>query len=1101
VRQRAQHGFVLISLVALLVMGALAFLVSNLSPELLQAYRQRQTDAALMQAREALIGYALQYRDKEASQGRPGRMYGYLPLPDLGSSRNNNSGCGIGLEGCDAANFVGNAFDANGIGPTVVGRFPWRTLGTEPLRDSNGECLWLIVSSLHSRIQRSSPPPILPPMNWDTLGQLDIVVANGTTALQSTLASAHDRPIAIIFSPGPPLPGQVRSKVTPPTDDVTECGGNYDARNYLDPGTAVTLGGTTNYFATATNAASGITGDSNPSNDPDIPKAFSIQGIIQQASNNILWPGGCPAGVACSPAANDKGLTLTSDLLFATLRKSSLFRLDINSMLDRMTSCLRDIGVTASAHPLASNPCYDDTQDPQNYFSNYKDQIFVSPCAGNCAVTIDGTAPATVCPAVLVFSSQRNKPNQVRLTLSDKADPNNYLEAPNANSFITAGANYAGVSTLSRVTTPTSEYQDIVRCIPAGASFTSVDSPTLTALGFSQLSSYNATTSTLTLGSLNVTRGTVGAANATALFGCSWTPETRATGSGLRSYFKFNISNTGSPGPGFTFAAIDGDRNAANACGAASQHLGYSGNNGSTPFISAPKIAVEFDTRRNYQSVAPFVPNGFDPSRISSTTAMRTFDNGRADPSYTGGHIGLVYWGSDAPISTGYACGTGCRSPSVCDTTDNICKLPAEEDDNVHGQLPVPPALRPPPGNPSAPATVANPPPYPPPGVSKLDPNLSSTPTNQDIHVRVEIERMYAGRDDNSRLVKLVASSPITLSGLQTIDAVAVLAGDTVLVTAQTDAKTNGVYLASAGAWTRDASADEGIDLPPGTTWFIKAGSDHTGSLWRLQNSDVPVINNDALSIQRVRLPVRTVATAPITLSALQTVNGVALAAGDRVLVTAQTTSSQNGVYLASSGAWTRATPENVAAGMKDGSMWFISAGSYAGQYWRLNGDATPGASNPISIARATPNDLYSATVQTQVWMLPDSVTSANQIARMKTTTRAMTQLDPVVRYGQCTGSCPASNPAGQYCGGIETDGLRYCYTGQQPNLHDRQKLYNEQGSACSVGAACSGGQFCGIDNLCYKPALRTLRLGFTNSQDSSDQIITISNFFTTWLP
>jgi phage-related tail fiber protein len=214
----------------------------------------------------------------------------------------------------------------------------------------------------------------------------------------------------------------------------------------------------------------------------------------------------------------------------------------------------------------------------------------------------------------------------------------------------------------------------------------------------------------------------------------------------------------------------------------------------------------------------------------------------------------------------------------------------------------------------------------------------------------MSVSRSSACMPDATTTAGWSSSSPhrrSPLSGLQTIDAVAVLAGDTVLVTAQTDAKTNGVYLASAGAWTRDASADEGIDLPPGTTWFIKAGSDHTGSLWRLQNSDVPVINNDALSIQRVRLPVRTVATAPITLSALQTINGVALAAGDRVLVTAQTTSSQNGVYLASSGAWTRATPENVAAGMKDGSMWFISAGSHAGQYWRLNGDATPGASKP----------------------------------------------------------------------------------------------------------------------------------------------------------
>lgn len=1086
----------LIALLALMVMGALAFLVSNLSPEFMQAYSQRKTDAALVQAKEALIGYALRFREAnpDTNTNVPIYMYGYLPLPDLGSTRNENidpncrDASNNRLEGCDAAYFAGNATNM-----TVIGRFPWRKLGTGPLRGGNGECLWYVVSGSHQRIQQTTP------MNWDTLGQLDLVVANGTTAMYRALASAHDRPIAIIFSPGPPLPGQDRSKNPSSTDDVTECGGNYDARNYLDPGTAATLGGVTNYFAAATNAASGII------SDPDTPKAFSIQGIVQQAGNNTLWPGGCPAGVACSPAANDKGLALTSDLLFATLRKSSLFRLDINSMLDRMTSCLRDIGVTASAHPLASNPCYDDTQDPQNYFSNYKDQIFVSPCAGNCAVTIDGTAPATVCPAVLVFSSQRNKPNQVRLTLSDKADPNNYLEAPNANSFITAGANYAGVSTLSRVTTPTSEYQDIVRCIPAGASFTSVDSPTLTALGFSQLSSYNATTSTLTLGSLNVTRGTVGAANAAALFGCSWTPETRATGSGLRSYFKFNISNTGSPGPGFTFAAIDGDRNTASVCGAASQHLGYSGNNGSTPFISAPKIAVEFDTRRNYQSVAPFVPNGFDPSRISSATAMRTLDNGRADPSYTGGHIGLVYWGSDTPISTGYACTVtaDCRLPSICDA--GVCKLPAEEDDNVHGQLPVPPALRPPPGNPSAPVAVANPPPYPPPGVSKLDPSLSSTPTNQDIHVRVEIERTYAGRDDNSRLVKVVATSPIPLAGLPTIDSIALQDGDTVLVTAQTDAKTNGVYLASVGAWTRDASADEGIDLPPGTAWFIKAGSAHTGSLWRLQNSDVPAINNDALSIQRVRLPVRTVATAPITLSALQTVNGVALAAGDRVLVTKQNTMpptpSANGVYIASSGVWSRAVPENTAAGMQAGATWFVSAGSNANSYWHLNNAATPGISTNITIQPVTPNDLYSATVQTQVWMLKDSATDANQIARMKTTTRAMAQLDPVVRYGQCAGSCPASNPSGQYCGGVEADSNRYCYTGQQPNLYDRQKIYDERGSACTSGMACSAGQFCGIDQSCYRPALRTLRLGFTDSQDSRDQIITISNFFTTWLP
>jgi hypothetical protein len=55
-----------------------------------------------------------------------------------------------------------------------------------------------------------------------------------------------------------------------------------------------------------------------------------------------------------------------------------------------------------------------------------------------------------------------------------------------------------------------------------------------------------------------------------------------------------------------------------------------------------------------------------------------------------------------------------------------------------------------------------------------------------------------------------------------------------------------------------------------------------------------------------VKAPVRAVATSNITLSGLQTVGGVALAENDRVLVTAQTTGSLNGIYSASTGSWTR---------------------------------------------------------------------------------------------------------------------------------------------------------------------------------------------------
>lgn len=56
------------------------------------------------------------------------------------------------------------------------------------------------------------------------------------------------------------------------------------------------------------------------------------------------------------------------------------------------------------------------------------------------------------------------------------------------------------------------------------------------------------------------------------------------------------------------------------------------------------------------------------------------------------------------------------------------------------------------------------------------------------------------------------------------------------------------------------------------------------------------------------RPPVRVATTANITLSGTQTIDGVALSVGDRVLVKDQSTASQNGVYVVASSAWSRAT-------------------------------------------------------------------------------------------------------------------------------------------------------------------------------------------------
>ncbi len=740
---RAARGFVLITLIALLTIGGLYFFISNLSPEILRANTQQKTDKALTQARDALLGYALQYREYQAGTGTDS-VYGYLPLPDLGEAQNQNSALvnsPCASEGCAKLNPAGLA-----TGHTYIGRFPWRTLGTEPLRDGHGECLWYIVSGSHRSLANAGT------MNWDTLGQIDVVVAGGTSSdLASALANRpHDRPVAIIFAPGPPLAGQDRSASAVPGDVVSQCGGNYNPSNYLDPSIAAVQGGTSVYFAGNRNVDASVT-----------PVAVAIQGSIEKDVANILH-GKCQHSANCTTVANDQGLALTSDDLFGALRKSASFRTDINGMLERMTTCLRDqIAASGGMTPIAlagftppadktvgripSSTCYDDTQNPRGYFSHYSDQIFVAAqSASPFSVTDTKNTPAagddttTSCPGVLLFASQRGS-GQSRSTAAERNTPANFLEGSNLAGFITTGAlNFAGPTQFAQVSSITSATQtanqDIVRCIPSGASLTVVAPAVATDAGSIALATYAPGAGLLTLGSAG-DESSYGA-SASALFACAWTPEVQAAGSGLRSYFRFRIRRVGE---GFTFALIDGDRNGTNVCGAARQHLGYSGDNGHalTPYIQPPKLAIEFDTARQCNS--PYIDAAGRPA-CNFVESGDTLRNGRNDPCYTSGcggqgndnssHVAVVYWGYGAALTQ------------------------LTQDDNVHDQaddlssftpdtpMATDPSPRPGPRNP-APVLpyVANPAVIP--GIAPLDRMGVNDVSQREFHARIEVTRTF----------------------------------------------------------------------------------------------------------------------------------------------------------------------------------------------------------------------------------------------------------------------------------------------------------------------------------------------------------------------
>ena len=94
--------------------------------------------------------------------------------------------------------------------------------------------------------------------------------------------------------------------------------------------------------------------------------------------------------------------------------------------------------------------------------------------------------------------------------------------------------------------------------------------------------------------------------------------------------------------------------------------------------------------------------------------------------------------------------------------------------------------------------------------------------------------------------------------------------------------------------------------------------------------------------------------TANITLSGTQTIDGIAVAADDRVLVKAQSTASQNGLYLCKAGAWSRT--DDLAAGSDAAGVFvFIEQGSTqadAGFVCTSDKGAAVVGTNPLSFTQ-----------------------------------------------------------------------------------------------------------------------------------------------------
>ncbi len=120
--------------------------------------------------------------------------------------------------------------------------------------------------------------------------------------------------------------------------------------------------------------------------------------------------------------------------------------------------------------------------------------------------------------------------------------------------------------------------------------------------------------------------------------------------------------------------------------------------------------------------------------------------------------------------------------------------------------------------------------------INVLDPTAA-----QDAATKNYVDTTAQGLAAKASVVA-TSTTNITLSGAQTIDGISVVATNRVLLTGQTTASQNGIWLANAAAWTRPADFATGSSQL-GTYVFVEGGTTNASSGWVLTGTTAVTVD------------------------------------------------------------------------------------------------------------------------------------------------------------------------------------------------------------------------------------------------------------------